>query len=133
MSRRLLDWDGSSDGLAHFWHEDGDGWAQETVQDATNLLDLNREARNHCDPRNAAGDVRMVARIPFIIMAKWRNELGVDYWNPDHQAKVDALLADPEWAYLRTDTGSAGRTQVLMGAAAGIILNADGTPMKGDS
>ena len=32
----------------------------------------------------------MVARIPLIIIAKWRNELGVDYWNPDHQDKVDA-------------------------------------------
>ena len=67
------------------------------------LLDLNREAQNHCDPYNGERDVRMVARIPLIVIAKWRNELGVDYWNPDHQDKVDALLNDADWRWLRTD------------------------------
>jgi hypothetical protein len=106
MSRRLIDWDGSSDGLAHYWLEDGEGnWAQETVQQPAGLIDLNRAAQNHCDPYNAARDVRMVARIPLVVIAKWRNELGVDYWNPDHQAKVDALLNDPDWRWLRTDAG----------------------------
>jgi hypothetical protein len=70
------------------------------------LLDLNKEAQNHCDPRNAARDVRMVARIPLIIIEKWRNELGVDYWNPDHQDRIDRLLNDPEWRWLRTDEGA---------------------------
>ncbi|MBV8190853.1 MAG: hypothetical protein JOY64_21515 [Alphaproteobacteria bacterium] len=107
MSRRLLDWDGSAHGLAHFWHEDGAGdWAQEIVQQPSALLDLNREAQSHCDPYNSGRDVRMVARIPLVIVAKWRSELGVDYWNPDHQAKVDALLNDPEWRWLRTDEGT---------------------------
>ena len=69
------------------------------------LLDLNREAQNHCDPYNTAHDVRMVARIPLIIIAKWRNELGVDYWNPDHQDKVDELLNNADWRWLRTDGG----------------------------
>ncbi|MEA2807644.1 MAG: hypothetical protein QOJ17_1785, partial [Rhodospirillaceae bacterium] len=62
--------------------------------------------QNHCDPYNGERDVRMVARIPLIIIEKWRNELGVDYWNPDHQDKVDRLLADPEWRWLRTDGGT---------------------------
>jgi len=57
-------------------------------------------------PYNAERDVRMVARIPLIIIEKWRNELGVDYWNPDHQDRVDRLLADPEWRWLRTDEGA---------------------------
>jgi hypothetical protein len=48
----------------------------------------------------------MVARIPLIIVEKWRNELGVDYWNPDHQDKVDALLNSNEWRWLRTDWGT---------------------------
>ena len=47
----------------------------------------------------------MVARIPLMVIAKWRNELGVDYWNPDHQDKVDALLNDADWRWLRTDEG----------------------------
>ncbi len=106
MSKRLLDWNQET-GVASWWHQDGEGvWAEEAVQHAAPILDLNKEAQNHCNPYNAAHDVRMVARIPLIIIAKWRNELGVDYWNPDHQAKVDALLNDPEWRWLRTDWGT---------------------------
>ena len=57
----------------------------------------------------------MVARIPLIVIAKWRNELGVDYWNPDHQDKVDALLNDADWRWLRTDGGS---SLLIAGSAA---------------
>ena len=106
MSTRLLGFDPAS-GLAQWWLEDGEGnWAQKASQHVEGLLDLNREARNHCDPYNGARDVRMVARIPLIVIAKWRNELGVDYWNPDHQHKVDALLDDADWRWLRTDGGT---------------------------
>ena len=105
MSRRLIDWNRDT-GVACWWLEDGEGnWAQQSFQDTDRLLDLNREAQNHCQPDNAARDMRMVARIPLIVIAKWRNELGVDYWNPDHQDKVDRLLNDPEWRWLRTDGG----------------------------
>lgn len=106
MTRRLLDWDRQT-GLAHWWDEDGEGgWAQQSFQRTDGLIDLNKAAQNHCDPYNAERDVRMVARIPLIIIAKWRNELGVDYFDPDHQPKVDALLDDAEWRWLRTDTGA---------------------------
>ena len=70
MSRRLLDWNPHA-GLATWWVEDGEDWAQMMSQDPAALLDLNREAQNHCDPYNAARDVRLVARIPLIIVAKW--------------------------------------------------------------
>jgi hypothetical protein len=107
MTKRLLGWDEAT-GLAQWWHADSDDWAQEQVQFAAPILDLNKEAQNHCDPYNGERDVRMVARIPLIIIAKWRNELGIDYWSrdPDMQRKVDALLNDPEWRWLRTDTGT---------------------------
>ena len=107
-AQRLLGFDPAT-GLAQWWLEDGEGnWAQKSSQVVGPLLDLNREAQNHCAPWNAARDVRLVARIPLIVIAKWRNELGVDYWNPDHRDKVDALLDDPDWRWLRTDgAGSA--------------------------
>ncbi len=80
-------------GMQSWWHQDGEGnWAVESIQDASPIFDLNREAQNHCNPCNADRDIRMVARIPLIIIEKWRNELGIDYWNPDHQTKIDALL-----------------------------------------
>ena len=125
MTHRLLGFDPAS-GLAQWWLEDGEGnWAQKASQRVEALLDLNAEARNHCDPYNAARDVRLVARIPLIVIAKWRNELGVDYWNPDHQAKVDALLNDPDWRWLRTDAPSPLRgygAQVLQRREVGAVL-----------
>jgi hypothetical protein len=106
VTARLLGFDPAS-GLAQWWLENGEEeWAQKSSQQVEVLLDLNREARSHCNPYNAARDVRMVARIPLIVIAKWRNELGVDYWNPDHQEKVDALLDDADWRWLRTDAPS---------------------------
>ena len=106
MTQRLLDWNQDTS-IASWWLEDGEGnWAKKSFQDTARLLDLNKEAQNHCDPHNGARDVRMVARIPLIIIEKWRNELGVDYWNPDHQARIDRLLNDPEWRWLRTDQGA---------------------------
>jgi hypothetical protein len=106
MSQRLLDWNQET-GVASWWLEDGEGnWAKKSFQHTAHLLDLNKEAQNHCDPYNGERDVRMVARIPLIIIEKWRNELGVDYWNPDHQDRIDRLLADPEWRWLRTDGGA---------------------------
>jgi len=122
MSQRLLGIDRLF-GLAQWWLEDGEGnWAQKASQRVDALLDLNREAANHCNPYNAARDVRMVARIPLIVIAKWRNELGVDYWNPDHQKKVDALLDDADWRWLRTDgsTGFIAGSAPLRGASSSI-------------
>lgn len=105
MTKRLLGFNPDT-GVAQYWHEDGEGWAVENEQYAAPILDLNKEAQNHCSPYNAARDVRMVARIPLIVITQWRNKHGVDYWNPDHQDKVDALLNDPEWRWLRTDWGT---------------------------
>lgn len=93
--------------ITKVWHDLHDGdWAYETRQDCTPILDANKEVQNHASGWNADRSMRHVARIPFIIMEKWRNELGVDYWNPDHQDKVDALLNDPDWRWLRTGAGN---------------------------
>jgi hypothetical protein len=47
----------------------------------------------------------MVARIPLIVIALWRNTLGIDYWSQDPavQRKIDDLLNSNEWKWLRTD------------------------------
>jgi hypothetical protein len=66
----------------------------------------------------------MVARIPLIVIAKWRNELGIDYWNPDHQDKVDALLNDADWRWLRTD----GASNRLLIAGSATLRAAHGMP-----
>lgn len=145
MSKRLLGWDGTEHGMATWWHENGedDGWSVEYVQDTADLLDLNKEAQNHCNPWNADRDVRMVARIPLIVITKWRNELGIDYWNPDHQDAVNRLLDSSDWRWLRVDgsrNNNVSMSGITIGAADPVlqapkvsptaVLGADGTPMQ---
>lgn len=105
MTKRLLAWDGNPHGTATWWHEDGEGWAVETVQDATALLDMNKEAQNHCYPYFTDRSAKLVARIPLIVIELWRNRYGIDYYSrdPDVQRKVDDLLNSREWCWLRTD------------------------------
>lgn len=91
-------------GITKVFHRLHDGdWAYETIQDVEPILDLNKWAQNASPAYNIKGPSRQVASIPLIIIEKWRNELGVDYWNPDHQRKVDDLLNSSEWRWLRTD------------------------------
>ena len=128
MGKRLFGWDGTEAGTASWWHEDGSGnWTVETVQHTDPILDLNKEAQNHCNPYNAARDTKMVARIPFVVMEKWRNELGIDYWNPDHQQAVDRLLESSDWRWLRTD-GTNHNTLHVSGA--GLFFDAPTSPVS---
>jgi hypothetical protein len=92
--------DAGTEKIFHRLH-DGD-WVVETRQDVRPILDFNKWSQNHNHGYSVDRSIRHVASIPLIIIEKWRNELGVDYWNPDHQDKVDALLNDPEWRWLRS-------------------------------
>lgn len=92
------------DGTEVWFHRQTDGdWVYEKRADVGLILDANKEAQNHCFTGNAARDMKLVARIPPIFIEKWRNELGIDYFNRDHQKAVDALLNSNEYRWLRTD------------------------------
>lgn len=131
------------DGIRKVWHDLHDGgWAYESIQDCDPILDANKAAQNDDNPLRH-GDFRMQARIPFIVMEKWRNELGVDYWNPDHQGAVDRLLADSDWRWLRVDgvkNHNVSYSGLTIGpeskvfeapSMAGRVLGSDGAPMRG--
>lgn len=97
----LVDYDPDRE-IAKVFHRLHDGdWVYETIQNTAPIIEANKWNQSF----NPIGNVPMkrVASIPLIIIEKWRNELGVDYWNPDHQDKVDALLNSSEWQWLRTD------------------------------
>jgi hypothetical protein len=36
------------------------------------------------------------------VITQWKEQLGVDYWNPDHSDKVNSLLDDSDYSRLRT-------------------------------
>lgn len=81
---------------------DGD-WAYETIQNTDPIIEANKWNQSFNPVGTLNVGVKRVASIPLIIIEKWRNELGIDYWNPNHQQKVDDLLNSSEWKWLRTD------------------------------
>lgn len=44
------------------------------------------------------------AQVPNIIIEKWLNEHGVNFYDKDHQKKIFKLLNQPEYRYLKTTT-----------------------------
>ena len=127
--------------LFHRLH-DGD-WVHETIQDCDPIIEANKEAQNHCDPRSLSGDLRHTHRIPLIFFDKWLKELGIDYFNRDHEQAVERLLASSDWRWLSVDgrkNHNVSMSDIKIGretpifqapkVSPGAILGSDGTPMQ---
>ena len=67
------------------------------------ILDANKAAQNESWDKRA--DTWHAAHIPIGVMYEWLVRYGVNAWkyasDPDVRKKVNALLNDPEWRYLR--------------------------------
>ncbi|MGE0652251.1 MAG: hypothetical protein AB7P12_10940 [Alphaproteobacteria bacterium] len=108
MRRRLLDHDPAT-GISEYHHYDAaaDRTVIETVQDVAPVLERNRALQN-ADDRGwtRSRDLRRAATIPDIIILKWRNEEGIDVFDPDHWPAVKRKLNSSEYRWLRTAPGS---------------------------
>lgn len=74
-------------------------------QDVAPILDRNKALANDGDGYSASRDIRRVASIPLVLVEKWKNEEGIDLFNPDHLPAVRRKLNSPEYQYLRTAPG----------------------------
>lgn len=91
-------------GTTKVFHRMHDGeWAYQTIQDISDVLDANKEAQNHVNTTSKSGEMRHVARVPNVIVVKWLNEYGVNFYDPDHWPAVRRMLNSSEWRWLRTD------------------------------
>lgn len=88
------------------------GWAYETQQEVSPILDQNKAFQNDVPREMKQLGARRVASIPLVFIQKWYDELGIDYWNPDHQQKVDELLDSSEYKWLRTDNSMLSKRRV---------------------
>jgi hypothetical protein len=86
------------------------------VQDTEASLERNVAMANHNDGWSVEGSkddklLRRMAHVPFVVMEKWKQELGVDYrsTDPDQQAAVNRLLDSSDWQKLRTASWTIGR------------------------
>lgn len=90
------------------FHLDSNGrdFAIEHVQDCTEIIDWNAQARADQQPSDWG---RHRARVPHVILVKWldeeraRGNAGIRLFSPEFNAIVERKLGDPEWFYLRTD------------------------------
>jgi hypothetical protein len=68
-------------------------------------LEANKALYTLNDGYTPSREMRRAASIPMAVVEKWRNELGVDIFNPDHLPAVRRLLNSSEYLYLRTAPG----------------------------
>lgn len=73
--------------------------------DVEPILEANKALFNSGDGYSPSRELRRAASIPNAIIEKWRNELGIDVFNPDHKPAVRRLLNSNEYAFLRTAPG----------------------------
>lgn len=74
-------------------------------EDVEPALELNKALATSGDGYSPSRELRRAASIPMVVIEKWRNELGIDVFNPDHKAAVRRLLNSSEYLYLRTAPG----------------------------
>jgi hypothetical protein len=108
MAKRLL----SSDPLTgiktyHHYDYQSDVTTIESVQNIEPILTMNKEAAKEADYQGNGikSGWWHAGTIPNIIIEKWLNEDGIDFFNRDHWKAVKAKLNSPEWRYLRTGRG----------------------------
>lgn len=86
--------------------ENGDGsLTVHRESDVEPILEHNKALATSGDGYSPSRELRRAASIPMAIVEKWKNELGVDVFNPDHKAAVRRLLNSSEYMYLRTAPG----------------------------
>lgn len=94
------------------YDEADDRIIMERVQDVEPILKSNRERFNEGDGYTKDRSMRLVARIPLVIVEKIISEQG---WNPmleENRGRLLALLDQPEYQYLRTSPGKLARGPV---------------------
>lgn len=74
-------------------------------EDVEPALELNKALAASGDGYSPSRELRRAASIPMVVVEKWKNELGVDVFNPDHKPAVRRLLNSSEYLYLRTAPG----------------------------
>jgi len=79
--------------------EDGETWRIRYEQDATSLLDANKEAQS--EGFDKSQDMWHAASIPAIVLYEWMHKHGVNYYDPNHKEGVKRLLNSDEYRWCR--------------------------------
>ncbi len=101
MTERLLDFDPATGMKTWFSSSDENGgtWNLRYEQDASPILDQNKETQNEGFDRRA--DMWHAAKVPSIVLMEWLTKHGVRYWDKNHAPAVRRLLNSDEYRHLR--------------------------------
>lgn len=86
-------------------HSDGEHLTFERVQDVEAILDRNKQLANDGDGYSKSRELRRVASIPLVVIEKWLNEEGINFFDPNCEAVIRRKLNSQEYQYLRTAPG----------------------------
>lgn len=100
---RLIEHDAFT-GLTEIYHKTDKGFAIQTRQDCSKILESNKIKRAN-DSGNWKGDWHEIAAIPHIVIMQWHKELGDDPLAKRNRKWFINKLKDFEYSKLRTKGG----------------------------
>lgn len=96
----------SPTGTEYYVRDNHDGtYTVWSTQDADPILDRNKAMYTHNDGYSPSRELRRAASIPVNLIAKWREEEGINVLHPDHADALKRKLNDSDYLYLRTAPG----------------------------
>ncbi len=101
MTERLLDFDPHTGTKTWFSSSDEDGgtWNLRYEQDASPILDHNKEKQ--AESFDKRSEMWHAAKIPNVVLMDWITKHGVNYWDKNHEPGVRRLLNSDEYRHLR--------------------------------
>lgn len=88
------------------WRGDGE-CVIAASQDCSAIFDENQAIANDYDPRTKKDETfRLVRRVPIVLIEAFKNDLGVDFYDPDAAKRVVGLLNDSDYAKTRVWDGT---------------------------
>ena len=104
---RFIDFDPITRISTHFEYDGGsDQFKVIRTQNTDPIIEDNKQAILDVDGHRAQAknDWALYAKVPNIVIEKWLNEEGVNFFDRDHWPKVMKLINSPEYRYLKRTT-----------------------------
>jgi len=101
VAERLLDYDPLTGVKTWFSSSDEDGgtWNVRYEQDATSILDGNKEAQ--AEGFDKRSEMWHAASVPTVVLMEWMTKYGVRAWDKNHAHAVKRLLNSDEYRWCR--------------------------------
>jgi hypothetical protein len=106
--KRVLDYDAlTGRTIYHDYDPATDETTYHTQMDIAPIVEHCKQQASMYDPHiHRKGDFWYVGEIPFELAAEWKQNEGIDVWNPDHADAIKRKLNDGDFSLLRTMPGT---------------------------